>query len=359
MQKIRSITEADVSGKRVLVRADFNVPLIEGVITDDLRIKTAVPTLEYLHTAGASAIVIIAHLGRPGGKVDSTLSLKPIEEKLHMLTTVPFTMEENLRFNPGEETNDPAFAAKLAGLGDLYVNEAFADSHREHASIVGVPKLIPGYAGLRFSEEVEKLSAALTPPEGAVALIGGAKFETKEPLIRKLLGPYNKVLVGGALGDDFFKARGLPFGQSLISKTPVAVDIAGDERVLMPTDAVFLEVGSNAERRGFIVDIRANESVIDIGPRTAAAWADIVSKAPFVLWNGPMGLYEKGYGDGTDTLAEALAQSGVRAVVGGGDTAAAVEHFKFDPAKVFISTGGGAMLDFLTHGTLPGIEVLK
>jgi len=362
MQKIKSVSEADVKGKRVLVRADFNVPMVtvEGKpqVAGDLRIRAALPTLELLHANGAAEIIILAHLGRPEGKVDEAMRLAPVEARLRELTTVPFTMHENLRFDAREEANDAGFAQELAKLGDVYVNEAFADSHRAHASIVGIPKFVPGYAGLRFALEVTKLSAALTPPEGALAIVGGAKFETKVPLIAKLLTLYSEVLLGGALGNDVIKARGLPFGASLVSATPVPVDIAGNERLVVPTDAIFSEVDSNAERSGSVVDIRTNESVIDIGPTTAALWSEKIKKAPFVLWNGPVGMYETGYADGTNVLAQTLADSKVPAVVGGGDTTAAIEKYHFDPALVFASTGGGAMLQFLVDGTLPGIEAL-
>jgi phosphoglycerate kinase len=362
MQKITSVSEADVRGKRVLVRADCNVPMVtvdgKSQVAGDLRIRAILPTLELLHTNGAAQILILAHLGRPGGKVDEAMRLAPVEARLRELTQVPFVMHENLRFDPREEANDPAFAQELAALGDVYVNEAFADSHRAHASIVGVPKRLPSYAGLRFTLEVQKLSGALTPPHGALAIVGGDKFDTKQPLIAKLLSLYGEVLLGGALGNDVIKARGMPFGDSLISSVPVPPEIAVDEHLMVPTDAVFSEVSSNAERIGSVVDIRANEAVIDIGPQTAALWSDKIKKAPFVLWNGPMGLYEKGYADGTDALAQTLAESKVPAVVGGGDTAAAVEKYNFDPEKVFVSTGGGAMLEFLTAGTLPGIEAL-
>lgn len=359
LRVIRSVVDADVRGKKVLLRADLNVPMVEGAIADDLRIRAVLPTLELIHQNGAAQVTILTHLGRPGGKAIEELRVAPIEARLRQLTQVPFVMHENLRFDPREEANDEGFAKELASLGDVYVNEAFADSHRAHASITQLPKLLPSYAGLRFIDEVTNLSAALTPPQGALAVIGGAKFETKEPLIRMLLGSYAHVLVGGALGNDFIKARGLPFGQSLVSAAPVGPEIASDERIEMPSDAVFLEVGSNAERTSLAVDIRTEESVIDIGPQTRALWAGKISKAPFVLWNGPVGMYEKGYGDGTDALAEAIVTSGVRAVVGGGDTVAALEKFKFDPDKVFLSTGGGAMLEFLATGTLPGIEALK
>lgn len=359
MQEIKTVKDAPVRGKRVVVRVDVNEPLKEGKVTNDLRIRAVLPTLEYLHAQGAAKIVLLAHLGRPEGVVVESLRMAPVEARLRELTQVPFEMHENLRFDLREEANDEIFAKELASLGDMYVNEAFADSHRAHASIVGIPKFLPSYAGLHFAEEIERLSAALTPPEGAVAIIGGAKFETKEPLIKKLLSIYSRVYLGGALANDVIKARGMPFGASLISSVPVPTDVAIDERLVVPTDAIFSETSSNAERSGLIVDIRVNEGIIDIGPVTAKKWSGEVVNAPFVLWNGPLGIYEKGYRDGTDAIATALTSSGVSAVVGGGDTAAAIEKHAFDPKRVFVSTGGGAMLQFLADGTLPGIEALR
>jgi len=360
---IHSVREAPVAGKRVLLRVDFNVPLdtARGAprVVNDLRIRSALPTLELLHKNGAAKIIILTDIGRPGGKVVEGLRVAPIAEHLHTLTSVPFEMEENLRFDPGEESNSAEYAQKLAALGDLYVNEAFANSHRSHASMVALSALLPSYAGLRFEEEIERLSAALTPPPGAIALIGGAKFETKEPLITKLLSLYAQVLLGGALANDVIKARGLPFGSSLISTLPVPTEVATNEHLVVPTDAIFAEEGSNAERLGLVFDIRANESIIDIGPETSKKWSTVITQAPFVLWNGPMGVYERGYRDGTEALASALSASGTRAVVGGGDTAAAVEKYTFDAEKVFISTGGGAMLEFLVRGTLPAIDALR
>lgn len=348
-----------MAGKRVLVRVDMNVPLAEGAVVNDLRIRAALPTLELLHEKGAAAIILLAHLGRPDGKVVEALRLAPVEQALRGLTNVPFEMRENLRFDAREEANDMEFAKELASLGDIYVNEAFADSHRSHASIVGVPSLLPAYAGVRFEQEISRLRSALTPPAGAVAVIGGAKFETKEPLIKKLLALYSEVLLGGALANDVIKARGLPFGGSLVSSVPVPIEVASNEHLLVPSDAIFAEVGSNAERSGLVVDIRTNEKVIDIGPVTSKLWGGKIAHASFVLWNGPLGMYENGYSDGTDTIAEALSKSAVPAVVGGGDTAAAVEKYAFNPEKVFISTGGGAMLQFLVDGTLPALEALK
>ncbi len=357
--EIKSVRDAEVSGKRVLMRVDFNEPLKDGAVQDDLRIRTALPTLELLHQKGVAKIILLAHLGRPNGRMVESLKLAPVKKRLRELTQIPLQLHENLRFDPREERNDESFAKELASLGDVFVNEAFADSHRVHASIVGIPKLLPSYAGLRFEEEVRALSKALTPPKNALAIIGGIKFETKVPIIKKLLGLYTEVLLGGALANDLIKARGLPFGGSLVSDTPVPGEMASNERLLIPEDAIFAESGSNAERSGRVVDIRANESIIDIGPATSKRWAEKISEAPFILWNGPMGIYEQGYRDGTDMLAAELVRSGVSAVVGGGDTAAAVSKFSFDPKKVFVSTGGGAMLQFLADGTLPAIEALK
>src|SRR3989344_7555857 len=235
MQEVRSVRGADVAGKRVLVHVDFDVPLKNGVIVDDFRIRAALPTIALLREKGAEQIILISKLGRPGGTVVEELRMAPIQKKLAQLVDMTdIELRENLRFDPREEQNDPSFAKELAGLGDVFVNEAFADSHRAHASIVGIPKFLPGYAGLRFEEEGRRLSVALTPPQGALAIIGGAKFETKEPIIKKLLGLYAEVLLGGALANDVIKARGLPFGGSLVSNSPVHETIASNERLRIP-----------------------------------------------------------------------------------------------------------------------------
>lgn len=359
MQEIKLLKDADVKGKRVLLRVDFNEPVKDGVVTDDARIKAALPTITYLREHGAASITLVTHLGRPSSPEDTSGDLAPIRVALgNLIDMQGIELYENLRFNPGEESNDPEFAKELAVLGDIYVNDAFAASHRAHASIVSVPKLLPSYAGLLMEREIAGLTPALTPPPGALAIIGGAKFETKLHLIEKLLSQYSEVLLGGALGNDVIKARGLPFGASMVSHEPVPVEVAGNERLVAPLDAVLMSA-PGAEREAIIADIRAEERIIDIGPATSKLWAEKIAAAPFVLWNGPMGIYEEGYVDGTDVLAEALCQSPARAVVGGGDTIAALTKHVFDTQKVFVSTGGGAMLDFLTHGTLPGLEALR
>ncbi len=319
--QVKSVRDAGVRGKRVLLRVDFNVPMEGTVITDDTRIKAALPTINWLLEGGAR-VSLVTHLGRPGGKVVESLRTAPLSKRLsELLPGAGVTMLENVRFDPGEESNDEAFAKKLAEGQDIFVNDAFAASHRAHASIVGVAELLPSYAGLLIEKEIEKLSEALTPPKPSLAIVGGAKLETKLPLIEKLSPIYDKILVGGALANEL--------------KNPAA-------NVFLPEDGL-------PEFKG----------MLDIGPKAKAAWVEEVKHAHFVLWNGPVGWYEKGYGEATYALAQALVDSSVEAVIGGGDTAAAVAKFPFDPEKIFISTGGGATLEFLAHGTLPGIEALR
>ena len=321
MQEIKSVRDAEVAGKRVLLRVDFNV-LQDGVIIDDLRIRAAVPTIKFLLEAGASKITIITHVGRPEGKLVEDLRVAPIAARLKELVDDPrIELLENLRFDPREEANDEGFAKELASLGDIYVNDAFAVSHRSSASLVAITKLLPSYAGLLMEKEISKLTAALTPPAGSIALMCGAKAETKIPLIEKLAGVYSKVLVGGSIANEYKPTKA---------------------NELLPVDG-----------------LPQLEGMLDVGPNTVAAWAVEVSNAPFVLWNGPLGFYEKGYTASTDTIAEAIVKGGMQEVIGGGNTVAALSKYTFDENRVYLSTGGGAMLQFLVDGTLPGIEALK
>lgn len=358
---LRSVRDAEVAGKRVLLRVDFNVPIENGVITEDSRIKAAVPTIELLKKNGVSHITLMTHLGRPEGKVDESLRTAPLFKRLSELTdTANIEMLENLRFSPGEEANDEAFAKELSQHGDMFVNDAFAVSHRAAASTVGVTKLLLSYAGLLVEKEVEHLLLALTPPQKSLAIVGGAKFETKQPLLEKLLQSYAQVLLGGALANDLLKARGLPVGASFVSDKPVPEDMAGDERILMPDDVRVVGEDAGPSRDAHTADVRAIEKIIDIGPITETHWSGLVTTSEFILWNGPMGVYEKGFVSGTDALAKALVASTCKAVIGGGDTAAALAKYTFDPARIFVSTGGGAMLEFLTNGgSLPALEVLR
>ncbi len=360
MDTIPSVRDAEVKDKKVLLRVDFNVPLSDtGEILDDSRIRAALPTIELLHGRGAH-IIIASHLGRPEGAVVEGLRMAPVEKKLKELFPEGADIEvlENLRFEKGEEANDSEFSKQLAAHADLYVGDAFADMHREHASIVGVPKLIPAYLGLLAEKEVTHLTQALTPPPGAVAVFGGTKFETKIPLIEKMIPRYSKIFLGGVLGNDLLKYRGFTVGSSALSAKPVPMDIAGEEKIFASDDIIVRE-GDNSSRESRVTDVRLHEAIVDIGPTTSAKWSDEVTKAPFVLWNGPMGLYESGFTEGTDALAHAVAHNEGTSVVGGGDTLAAIHKTNFNPEKVFLSTGGGAMLQFLADGTLPGLEALK
>ncbi len=380
MQEIVSVRDADVLGKRVLLRTSLNIPVMaDGTVGDTFRLVRALPTLRFLSEKGAK-VIIVGYIGRVGA------TLRPVFDALQKLapdikisfTDAPLSevgppaaalqageclMLENIRREPGEE-GPPAgghieLAKTLASLADIFVDDAFAEAHRAYASNVGVAGLLPSYAGLLFEEEIQKLTQALTPPTRSLAIVGGAKFETKLPLMQKLLDIYPKVLVGGALANDVLKSRGWAFGASKVSDMPMPMELAMSKKLLAPTDAVVGEKGANAERTTLINDIRANEYIVDIGPETIARWASDIAEADFVLWNGPMGIYENGYTTGTDALARALVNSGARAVIGGGDTSAALAHYTFDPERIFISTGGGAMLQFLVDGTLPGIEALR
>ena len=373
--EIKSIQDADVAGKRVLLRSSLNVPVdSNGKVSDTFRLVRSLPTLEYLATRGAK-IIVVGYFGRGGEtlkpvadalatlvpNIKLTFTTTPIEqvgEEASKLAAGEVLVLENIRKHPGEEKNDPALARALASLADIYIYDAFAEAHRAYASNVGVAKLLPSYAGFLMEEEVKRLTPALTPPVGAIAMIGGAKFETKQPLIEKLLGLYSKVLLGGALGNDVLKARGFPFGDSLISEVAVPESMAANERLEVAVD-VALSGGKMDGRTTIVTDVRADEKIFDIGAQTATAWSKYIIASPFIVWNGPMGVYEKGFIEGTDTLAKAIASSGAHAIIGGGDTAAAIAKFTFEPERVFVSSGGGAMLQFLSDGTLPALEVLK
>lgn len=375
MQEIASVRDADVAGKRVLLRMSLNVPVLsDGTVGDLFRLTRGLPTLAFLSEKGAK-IVLVGYIGREGA------TLRPVADALQKLlpamkisfTDAPLAevgalvdalgpgeclMLENIRREPGEEKNDPALVQSLASLADVFVSDSFAEAHRAYASNVGVAGVLPSFFGFLLEEEIRKLTLALTPTEKSLAIIGGAKFETKEPLMQKLIGLYPKVLVGGALANDVLKSRGWAFGASKVSDMPMPMELAASEKLLAPMDAIVAEKDKNAERIIFVNDIRANEYMVDIGPQTAARYVEAVAQADFVLWNGPMGIYENGFTAGTDALAEALTKSKVRAVVGGGDTVAAIAKYSFDPERIFLSTGGGAMLQFLADGTLPGVEAL-
>jgi 3-phosphoglycerate kinase len=365
--------EGDMSGMRILMRSDFNVPVEKGYVENDFRIRCGLPTLLYLRDRGAQT-VIISHIGR-----DPKESMQPVaaELKKHIpVTCVPdlvgteahaavsemhpgdIVLLENLRRHPGETKNDAAFTQALARLGDVYVNDAFAASHRMHASIVGVPKLLPAYGGIRMHEEIAQLSHALNPPSPSVCILGGAKFDTKEPLVRKLLKTYDHVFIGGALSNDVFAALGYEIGRSLVSSAPLADDVFHHGRLLVPTDVV-AKRSDGTTRIAAADDMREDEKNVDIGPASIDALKPYIQDAKFILWNGPMGIYEEGFDVWTHALARMVAGSGAHSVVGGGDTVAAITELNLEQKFSFLSTGGGAMLEFLLNGTLPGITALE
>lgn len=307
---MKSIREAgDLSGKRVLVRVDWNVPLDNGRVLDDYRIKESLPTIEFLQKAGAK-VILATHLEPEDSLVEPLKSFLP--EGVELL--------ENLRQNKGEKDNSEAFAKDLASKADVFVNEAFSVSHREHASIVGVPKFLPSYAGLEFEREVSELSKIFNPEHPFVFLLGGAKFETKLPLVEKFLNIADKIFIGGAM-----------------AKHAASTPLAKNPKITLPL--------------GDITALDANEENI-------ALIKKMLDGAKFVVWNGPLGAYERGYKYGTEALANLVANSGATTVVGGADTLAAIKELNIFDKFGFVSAGGGAMLDFLANGTLPGIEAL-
>ncbi len=361
----------DVQGKTVFVRADFNVPVSDGVITDDFRIQKTLGVVRFLREIGAR-IILASHFEGEGG------SLAPVAKALEQYFPVTFVQNyypqkpeeidaalgrgnvvllENLRVYKEEKENNEDFAKHLASFADIYVNEAFASSHRAHASIVGIPKFLPAYAGFVFGEEVEELSKALHPERPFVFVLGGAKFETKVPLIEKFYTLADKVFIGGALANDFIKAAGFGTGTSLLSSSEVDVKKFISDKLIMPIDV--LVSNSNEVVIKKVEDVAMNDCIVDVGPKTLELVAPVIASARCVLWNGPLGNYELGHKDATLALAKLIAESQALSIVGGGDTVASIAELNLSDKFSFISTGGGAMLDFLANETLPGIQALN
>jgi phosphoglycerate kinase len=350
----------DVDGRRVLVRGDFNVPLRDGVITDDLRIRAAVPTLRWLTERGAT-VTACSHLGRPKGKPDPEFSLDPVRARLAEL--VPgVEVLENLRFDPGETANDPAFVQKLIAGQDLYVNDAFGASHRAHASIVGPPRFLPSAAGRLLAREVEVLGGLRTNPKRPfVAVLGGAKVSDKLGVIEALLDVVDALVVGGGMCFTFLAAQGHSVGDSLLESDQIETCrrlLDSGATIHLPTDVTAMGPGGEIRQAG--VDLPAGWKGLDIGPGSAAAFSDVVMDARTVFWNGPMGMFEdERFAAGTRTLAEAVATTRAFTVVGGGDSAAAAAQFGFAVDIDHVSTGGGASLELLESGDLPGLAALR
>ena len=359
----------DLSGKSVLVRADFNVPISDGHITDDLRIRAAVPTLRYLLAAGAS-VTACTHLGRPKGEPDPAYSVEPVRAKLaEWLPEV--TLLDNLRFDPGETANDPAFVQTLIEGHDAYVNDAFGASHRAHASIVGPPQFLPSAAGRLLHREVEVLGGMNDRPRRPfVAVMGGSKVSDKLAVIEALLEHVDSLIVGGGMCFTFLKAKGHNIGSSLCADdmvetckallgNPKTIHLPYDITAMGPDGRLFEpEAGGDVRQIG--VEIPDGWMGVDIGPGSAAQFGDVIHQAGTVLWNGPMGVFEDPrFAGGTGAVAQAMADTKAFTIVGGGDSAAAAKQFKVDRDMDHVSTGGGASLELIEKGDLPGLEALR
>ena len=371
-----------VEGRRVLVRCDFNVPISNGVITDDLRIRLPIETLTWLLEEGADKLTVCSHLGRPKGKPDPKYSIAPVRAHLEGLLrargapTSRVELLENLRYNPGEEANDPDFVKSLVENQDLYVDDAFGAAHRAHASIVGPPKFLPSAAGRVLAREVEVLDGLLQKPERPfVAVLGGAKVSDKLGVIDALLEKVDTLLVGGGMCFTFLAAEGHSTGGSLLEhefidkcERLLSSARARGKRIVLPTDIVALSpdgvFGAGKEPAGEMretgPDLPDGWLGLDIGPSAAAAFADEVAGAATVFWNGPMGVFEDPrFAAGTRTVAEAVASTKAFTVVGGGDSASALKSFGLAGKVDHLSTGGGASLEFLEKGDLPGLAALR
>ncbi len=360
----------EVDGRSVLVRADFNVPISGGGITDDLRIRSALPTLNWLTERGAK-VTACTHLGRPKGKPDPAFSVEPVRQRLAELAP-GVELLDNLRFDPGETEDDPGFVEQLIAGHDLYVNDAFGASHRAHASIVGPPRTLPSAAGRLLAREVEVLLGVREDARKPfVAITGGAKVSDKLGVIRALLDIADDVLIGGGMCFTFFKATGHDIGNSLcegdqVDTCKALLEEFGD-RLHLPEDVVGLgpggEIGkpeAGGEVRNFGRALPEGWMGLDIGPGTAAAFGDIILSARTILWNGPMGVFEDPrFEAGTKAVASAVAQSKGFSVIGGGDSAAAIAQFGMAAEVDHISTGGGASLELIEKGDLPGLEALR
>ncbi len=359
----------DVDGKSVLVRVDFNVPLSDGVITDDLRITASLPTLRYLTEQGAK-VTACSHLGRPKGQVKPEFSMEPVRKRLAELAP-GVELLENLRFDPGEEGNSDDMVDRLVAGHDLYVNDAFGASHRAHASIVGPPKHLPSAAGRLLAKEIKVLLGLREHPRRPfVAVMGGAKVSDKLSVIEALLGIVDGIIVGGGMAFTFLKAKGHSVGSSLLEDDMVETCgrlLDGPKPLYLPEDVTALgpggklfdpEAGGEVRQSG--VDIPDGWMGVDIGPGTAAVFTDVIAEAGTVLWNGPMGVFEDPrFEAGTRSVALAIGETRAFTVVGGGDSAAAAKQFGIDGDVDHVSTGGGASLELIEQGDLPGLAALR
>jgi phosphoglycerate kinase len=381
-----SIKDLTLDGKRVFIRVDFNVPLLGHEISSDKRIRASLPTIRYALDHGAG-LILASHLGRPKGKPNPEMSLKPVAKRLEELLGRPVAMApdcvgpqveamlpppggvlllENLRFHPEEEKNDPEFSRQLASLCDIYVNDAFGSAHRAHASTVGMVAFVSqAAAGLLMEQELKYLTMVTRHPERpCVAILGGAKVSDKIEVIENLMKIVDKLLIGGAMAYTFLKAQGRPVGKSLLEEDKIALAknllaSAGD-KLLLPLDHVVAAELKEGAASQAVEQIPDGTMGLDIGPKTVAAFAHVIATAKTIVWNGPMGVFEKPpFDKGTVAIAKAVAESGATSVVGGGDSEKAVKSAGVADRISHISTGGGASLEFLAGIELPGVAVLK
>lgn len=376
---IRSVQEiGECKGKHVVVRVDFNVPIQNDQVVDDLRIKKSLKTINFLREKGART-VLISHIEN---KIGENISLAPVAQYLEKLFPIIFgkavlgtetasaisamkdgdvMLLENLRTEAGEKENDAEFAKKLARYGEFYVNDAFSVSHRAHASVVALPAFLPHFAGFNLLDEIKNLSQVFSAPHPFFFILGGAKFETKMPLIQKFMKLANHVFVGGALANNFFKEKGLATGKSLVSSGNFGLkQYFNDPKLMLPVDVVVKDAETFEISVKNDYEVGENDIIMDIGPISLLNIKTVMMQSKFVLWNGPMGNYEEGFKDQTIGIAKIIAETKVKAAIGGGDTTAAVASLDLDDdSNLFVSTGGGAMLQYLLDETLPGIDALK
>lgn len=384
----KTIRDMDFKGKKVLVRVDFNVPIKDGVVSDDTRIRAALPTIQYLLDQGA-AVILCSHLGRPKEGPDPQFSMKPTADHLSQLLGKPVAFAEdcvgpvaeeaasklkpgdvlvleNTRFHKGETKNDPEMAKQLAALADVYVNDAFGSAHRAHASTEGVARLLPAVAGFLMEKEIQYLGQAIANPERPfVAILGGAKISDKIGVIRNLLEKADQVLIGGGMANTFFKAQGYPVGDSLVEDE--ALDTAkellaqGSSKLRLPVDVVIADKFEDGAQKKTISmgPIPEGWRIMDIGPETVAAFRKAILPAGTIVWNGPMGVFEfPNFAEGTFEIAKAVAECKGTTIVGGGDSVSAVKKSGVADQITHISTGGGASLEMLEGLVLPGVAAL-
>ncbi len=354
MQSIKKLK--NLKNKKVIVRADFNVPILDGRVVDNFRIKKGIPTIKYLVDKGAK-VLVITHLGKDGNS-----SLDPVISEFFKLSKIKkdrVVFAPNVRAFLGEEKNETDLAKDLASLGDYYVNDAFSVSHRAHTSVVGIPKYLPSYMGLQLEEEIKHLSLVLNNKKHPfLFILGGAKFSTKMPLIKKYLKDADFVVISGALLNNFLKAKGYEVGKSLIDSEDYGVaKLLKDKKIILATDVI---VSRGKELVNVKVEeVKKDDVIIDIGRESIKTLESYIDKSKIILWNGPLGLYERGGDKASKSILKSIAKSKAISIIGGGDTAALVNSLKMEDKFTFVSTGGGATLDFLVKGTLPGIKVLK